>query len=339
MNPIKHHQRIVHISRSLLGFAVCFLTLFLIQGSLCHLSAAGINTVRVFERSEIKYDRIRLGEIAEIKGEDPALLKKLRDIVIGKAPLPGKSRRIDKDYIRIRLKQNGIDLSQIRLQVPIKAEVSRGFIEISKEKIKKIVLGSVYGLIPWEKDQIQIKKICVSNSALLPKGNITYKVVAPRNADFLGNVPLSVLFKVNRRLKKKIWVTVNIEVLTELVVTKRPLRRYQVITEDDIHLKKMDLSKVKSHAVTTYEEVLGKRTKRAIKTGEILRTDHIELPPLVKRGDVVSIIAESDGLKITALGEVRKKGCRGERIKVLNLDSKKCVYAHVLDSNTVRVDF
>ena len=90
MNPIKHRQRIVHSSRNLLGFTVCFLTFFLIQGSLCHLSAAGINTVRVFERSEIKYDRIRLGEIAEIKGEDPALLKKLRGIVIGKAPLPGK---------------------------------------------------------------------------------------------------------------------------------------------------------------------------------------------------------------------------------------------------------
>ncbi|MCK5643915.1 MAG: hypothetical protein KAJ19_24170, partial [Gammaproteobacteria bacterium] len=87
MNLIKHHQRIVHSSRSLLGFTVCFLTFFLIQGSLYHLSAAGIYTIRVFESPELKSDRIRLGEIAEIKGEDPALLKKLRDIVIGKSPL------------------------------------------------------------------------------------------------------------------------------------------------------------------------------------------------------------------------------------------------------------
>ena len=336
---MKYTQYRVHGSKSFIAVIVWFLTFLPLPGISSHIFAAGINTVRVFERSEVKYDRIRLGEIAEIKGEEPALLKKLREIVIGKAPLPGKSRRIDSDYIRIRLKQNGIDLSQIRLRVPIKAEVSRSFIEISKEKIEKIVLGSVYGLIPWEKDQVRIKKICVSNSALLPEGNITYKVVAPRNTDFLGNVPLSVLFKVNRRLEKKIWATVNIEVLTEMVVTKRPLRRYHMITEDDIHLKKMDLSKVKSNAMTTYEDVLGKRTKRAINTGEVLRTDHIELPPLVKRGDVVSIIAETDGLRITALGEIKKKGCRGERIKVLNLDSKKCIYARVLDSNTVRVDF
>ena len=336
---MKYAQYRVHGSRSCIAVVVCFLTFFPLPGVSRHIFAAGINTVSVFERSEVKYDKIRLGEIAQIKGEDPALLKKLKGIVIGKAPLPGKSRRIDEDCIRIHLKQNDIDLSQIRLRVPIKVEVSRSFIEISKEKIEKIVLDFVYGIVPWEKNQVRIKKICVSNSALLPEGNITYKVVAPKKTDFLGNVPFSVHFKVNRHLEKKIWATVNLEVLAEMVVTKRPLRRHQVITEDDIHLKKMDLSKIKSNAVTTYEEVLGKRTKRTINTDEVLRTEYLELPPLVKRGDVVSIIAESDGLRITALGEVRKKGCRGERIKVLNLDSKKCIYAHVLDSNTVRVDF
>jgi len=51
------------------------------------------------------------------------------------------------------------------------------------------------------------------------------------------------------------------------------------------------------------------------------------------------MIAESDGLKITALGEVRERGRRGERIRVVNLDSKREIYARVLDSKTVKVDF
>jgi len=329
----------VRVSKNFIAAIVWVLIVLPLPGMSGHIFAKGINTVQIFERSEVKYDKIRLGEIAKIKSEDSALLKKLSEIFIAKSPLPGKSRHIDESLIRNRLQQNDIDLSQIRLRVPKKVEVSRSFIEISKKKIEKIVLDFVYDIVPWEKEQVRIKKICVSDSAFLPQGKITYKVVAPRKTDFLGNVPLSVLFKVNQHLEKKIWATVNIEVLTDMVVTKRPLRRYQMITEDDIYLKKMDLSKMKSNAVSAFEEVLGKRTKRAIKTNEVLRTDHIELPPLVRRGDVVSIIAESNGLRITALGEVRKKGCRGERIKVLNLDSKKCIYANVLDSNTVRVDF
>jgi flagella basal body P-ring formation protein FlgA len=336
---LKYAQYRVRGSKNFILVIIWVLTVLSLSEISDPLFAAGINTVRVFERSEVKYDKIRLGEISQIKGEDPALLKKLREIVIGKAPLPGKSHRIDENCIRRRLKQNGIDLSQIRLRVPARVTVSRSFIEIPKKKIEKIVLDFVYDIVPWEKDQVRIKKICVSNSVFLPEGKITYKVVAPRKTNLMGNVPLTVLFKVNRHFEKKIRATVNIEVLKEMVVTKRPLRRYQMITKDDIHLKKVDLSKVKSNAVTTFEDVLGKRTKRAINIDEVLRTDHIELPPLVKRGDVVSVIAESDGLRITTLGEVKKKGCRGERIKVLNLDSKKCIYANVLDSNTVRVDF
>jgi flagella basal body P-ring formation protein FlgA len=70
-----------------------------------------------------------------------------------------------------------------------------------------------------------------------------------------------------------------------------------------------------------------------------LRADNIELPPLVKRGDFVTIIAESENLKITTLGQVKKRGCIGERIPVVNLDSKKVLHALVVDANTVKVDF
>jgi flagella basal body P-ring formation protein FlgA len=70
-----------------------------------------------------------------------------------------------------------------------------------------------------------------------------------------------------------------------------------------------------------------------------LRADLIELPPLVKRGDLVMIVAESNGFKITTLGEVKKTGRLGERIPVANMDSKKILQARVIDANTVQVDF
>jgi len=51
------------------------------------------------------------------------------------------------------------------------------------------------------------------------------------------------------------------------------------------------------------------------------------------------VVAESEALKITTLGEVQESGHRGERVRVMNLDSKKSLYARVLDSNAVKVDF
>jgi len=85
--------------------------------------------------------------------------------------------------------------------------------------------------------------------------------------------------------------------------------------------------------------VLGKRTRRAIGSKTVLRANLVEFPPLVRRGDVVVIIAETRGLRVTALGQVKKKGARGDRIPVINFESKKVLYARVVDSNTVRIDF
>jgi len=315
-----------------------FLFLFLLEMTTT-LSAAGITTIRILKKAEINSDKIILGKIANIKGGNQGFVQKLRRIVIGKAPLPGNSRRIDERYIKIRLKQNDIDLSQIILHVPQQIEISRSFFEVPQEEIEKAVLDFIYEKIPWDRNRVRVNNVRVSQKVVLPKGNFTCKVVPPKDTDFLGTIPLSINFNVNGSFQKKIRATVNIGVLTDVVVTKRPLGRYKPITEDDIHLKKMDMANLPSNSITRCEDVLGKRTKRTINANVVLRTDFIEIPPLVRRGDLVLIIAESDNLKITALGEVKQKGCRGERIRVVNLDSEKGIYARILDSNTVKVDF
>ena len=318
---------------------LCLSLFFFILEISANLSAAGMTSIRVLKKAEIEDDKMLLGKIAVIKGEDPELVQKLRAIVVGSVPLPGKSRRIDEHYIKIRLKQNGVDLSRIILEVPEKNEIFRGFIEISREKIEKIALDFIYKKIPCEKNRVRVKKIRVNRGVVLPKGSVTCKVVSPPNMDFFGLIPLSISFNVNGRFQKKVSVTVDIEVLTEVVVTKRPIGRYKMITEDDICLQKRDMSNLSSNIITNSEDVLGKRAKRAINAKTVLRADLVEFPSLVRRGDIVSIIAESDSLRITVLGEVKEKGRKGQRVRVVNLDSKKGIYARVIDSNTVVVDF
>jgi flagella basal body P-ring formation protein FlgA len=155
----------------------------------------------------------------------------------------------------------------------------------------------------------------------------------------MGPCSIAVDFSVNGHFEKKVRATATVEVWGPVVVTRKPLGRYKPIVEDDIVLQTMDLANLSSNVLTDPAAVLGKRTKRAIGAQTPLRADSVELPPLVKRGDLVVIIAQSKGLKITTRGLVKKKGRLGDRIPVVNVDSKKVLYARVIDSNTVQVDF
>jgi flagella basal body P-ring formation protein FlgA len=308
-------------------------------GMVAELWAMPLTNIRVRNQVEIDGDDVLLGEIAEIQGSDPQLIRELEGILIGKAPLPGKLRQFDQSYLKMRLRQYHIDLSAVTLEAPELFEVSRSCIKIQKQKIEEIILGFLIQNIPRANKNIRIKEIRVPEEVILSKGQVSYKVTAADNQPLKGKCSIAVEFSVNGYDQKKIWAVATIEVLGPVVVTRKPLGRYKPIEEDDIELKTMDLSDFPDDVITDPEMILGKRTTRAIGAQVPLRADNVELPPLVKRGDLVVIIAESRGLKITTRGQVKKKGRLGEQIPVVNLDSNKVFYARVIDANTVKVDF
>ena len=325
--------------RHLFAIIIFLLVFFGIPEIIREIDAADLTRISILPNVQINGEDILLGKIAGIEGHDPLLVQKLSSIVVARAPLPGESRTLGKKAFKLRLKQNGINLSQLALQIPAKVVVTRNYIQISREKIKILVSDYIQKNIIKNNADGSIKDIQVADSLQLPNGRITFKVIPPRNRDLLGKIPFSVHFDVNGKFYKRVWATATVEVLAEVVITKKPLGRHKPITEDDIELLKMDLAKLPSGVITDPEAVLGKRTKRAIGAKTVLRADQVELPPLVKRGDVVVIIAESSGLKITAMGQVKKKGRLGESIPVMNYDSKKILYGRVLDSSTVKVEF
>lgn len=301
--------------------------------------AEGIN-IEINEKSEIEKEEILLGDVGRVKGNDKNLVKQINDIVLGRIPLAEERRKIDKDLIIIRLKQSDIDPTKINILVPDDAIVTRKSIDISNEDIKKIVLDFLHKRLQLNGDKVNITNIRVGSKITLPKGgDISCKVIPPKNKELLGATLLSLEFSVNGQFQKKVFVTVDIEVIAKVVVTKRPLGRYKLITEDDIQLVDMNLAKLSPPVIMSSKDVLGKRTRRAIDSNAVLNPDLIEFPPLVKKGEIVLISVESEGLKVTALGRVKEHGSKGQMVRVENIDSAKEIYARIMDSNNVKVDF
>ena len=328
------------LKHRLLKYAIfAFATGLLLPGLTSEILAAAATRVQVSAMTQIDGENILLGKIATIEGNDPHLLKRLSGVVIGRSPLPGRRREVAASTVRRCLRQNRIDPDQLVLQIPAQVFVERRFTEISRDKIKSLVSDYISNNLINTLSDARIKDIQVSEGLKLPGGRITYTVKPPRNNDMAGKIPFKVNFDVNGKFYKRVWATATIEIFTNVVVTKKPLGRHKPITEDDIEIRKMDLAQLPSGVITDPEVILGQRTRRAIGSHTVLRSNLVEFPPLVKRGDVVVILAETGGLKITTLGQVKKKGRFGERIPVMNFDSKKILYARVLDANTVKVEF
>ena len=66
---------------------------------------------------------------------------------------------------------------------------------------------------------------------------------------------------------------------------------------------------------------------------------HITSIPLVRRGDIVDVIAAEGALMISLKGKAIEDGADGDMIRVSNLSTSKKFQAQVVDDKKVRVIF
>lgn len=304
-----------------------------------HCWGEGLLKVKVQPFSLVEHKKVKLGDIAVITGDEPGLVEAAQSIVLASAPLMNRSIFMGKNRIIRALLRNGFNLKKVNLFLPDEIIVKNKLIRISKDKVEEAIREYIYKNMPWQKEQIAITQIDLKKDIFLPTGKIDQKISMKENSSFIGVVPLYLEFKVNGKVSKRKIIKANIKVLMPVVLTRASLKRNQIISENDVYIEKKWISKVSSGLYTSIDEVIGKKIKRNIKTGQPLLRSQLEIPADIERGNKVTILAETKTLRITTLGIAGENGTKGQIIKVKNLGSNKIIYAEVISSNTVKVDF
>lgn len=187
--------------------------------------------------------------------------------------------------------------------------------------------------------EIRIKRIAFEEDVVIPAGKIRYEFIAPRQWEGWGRTVLGLVIRVDDQLVKNMSIPVEVAALTDMVVALFPLPRGAVVEASDVSLQKRDLAEASGKVSFNLDDVLGKRVRVPIRANTPVRSDYLEKVPLVKNGQMVTIVAENGDLRVTATGMARGSGAEGELIMVQNMNSKKSVQARVIDAGTVAVNF
>lgn len=110
---------------------------------------------------------------------------------------------------------------------------------------------------------------------------------------------------------------VRAKVSARIVLAANEIGAGKVITDEDLLLERHDISTL-SDSVSDPKEVVGMSAKRTVRVGEVLRTGSLASPVLVKRGDLVNIIATRDQVTVTMSGEAMDAGAKGSQVRVRN---------------------
>lgn len=282
---------------------------------------------------------VQLKDIADVIAQDDALKTKLLHTEIVRSPTTGQIRWVMRTQVARQLQMHGLQPHQWLLSSDGPTKVMQQSRTLKADKIRAAVKRHIQQGAPWASEQMKIRAIRFNRDLQIPHGKVVLSVHTPKHSDWLGAVLFNVDVQVNGRLIQRISVPANIEVWSDVVVTAKPLGKYQRINSQGIKVVRMDLARVPANAVLVAEQIIGQRVKRNIAVNTVLRSDQIEMPPLIKRGDRVQAIATSAALKISVQAVVKESGAKGDMVRVLNLRSKKVIHAKVLDAQTVSVSF
>ncbi len=132
------------------------------------------------------------------------------------------------------------------------------------------------------------------------------------------------------------YVPVRLRWRSTVVVSRKAIKRGHVLTADDLTIQKTDVTN-RTGLVRSVNDVVAARLVRSVEAGAPLSVHMVAQPPLVHRGDWVTVVAQSGNLKVTSRGKAMKDARKGELLTVRSYDKKRYIQARVLSSSLVSV--
>ena len=290
-----------------------------------------------------------IGIIADIQSEDKPFWEQLSEVEIERAPVVGYTRIFTVNDIKFRLQQHKIDLSEITFVGHERVAVSTKGIEITPEQllnfarkyiqerllVNKAGVGEVSATSLYDRTSIELAAKPIKLT--IPDGEVSFRVPAKTEIRLSQYTSIPIQVILNGKTYRTLILSLKIKSLKKVVVAAKAIPKDKHLAEDDICMEERDIIPILGTALVYKSDTYGKRAKRRIQQGGILTDELIETPPLIYRGDKVTILVESPHLKVTTLGMAKEDGCEGKIIRVENISSKKIITAEVINENLVRI--
>ncbi len=134
-----------------------------------------------------------------------------------------------------------------------------------------------------------------------------------------------------------IYVPVRVRQEVEVAVLTRNLGRGALVDAQSVALQRLDTSSLGFGYFDRIEEVLGQTLRRAANAGTVLTPALVAIPPTVRRGEQVTLVAERGGIAIRATGRALADARTGDIVRVRNLSSDRVVEGTVRGPGQVTI--
>jgi len=324
----------------------------------------GVLTIRLLPEVTLngsETSEVKLSQIAELAGPERQVASIGEHVVASK--LSASSSTLIRAWkISEELSAAGVDVTKIvfkgsagcRLRTvvpqvqdePAKNTLSSDPLRVSAKaitletKLRKLICDQLKSLPAASRVQITFNPT-VQPILELTEPAYTFNIT-PKDHDgpCVGLVGFDVELSKSGQKPKIVSVLAQVEVEAPLLAPVRQINSKEELEKNDVEVvwRKIGRDEMKNSYVTDLNVIEGQRAKRIIPAGTPLVAGVLESMPLVKRGQLITVIYRSGGLELRTVGQAQETGCRDQLIMVRNERSGQTFRAKVDRSGIVLVE-
>ncbi|MCD4722826.1 MAG: flagellar basal body P-ring formation chaperone FlgA [Desulfobacula sp.] len=288
----------------------------------------------VKETSLVKQSHIFLGDIADINA-NRFLKEALEKIELGFSPKPGKIKLLDKKKIVSIIQGQRYLPENIIVTSPQQIYVKRLSQKISKQEVRQFVDSRLSQV--FKNQEYQLKTLNIRGLEAYPQGKTRFLFDSNEMINKNGKFSCYIDIVIDGIKEDRLRISGVVVLYEKVFYTKRSLKKGATISIDDIILKKKNIFELSENFIKTFDDIDGKILKSGIRKGDYLKTSLLSEPPMVQKGDIVTLVSRNQNLLIVTSAISKEDGFENELIKVENLDSGRLVRVIVKEKSKVEV--
>ncbi|GEM_PF-3937980 len=310
-------------------------------------ACAGV-TVELLEEATVQGSHVRLGEVARITGPAAARARVQR-IFLG--PAPSGQGALTRERVLARLRAHGLSGEAVILCGATEVRLTSGSAAQGSGDRPAVQPAGSYHAVPQQNTVQRAVSQAAAAYALrvcrVPGAEATVEVVRlDDDFDQASRVRCASVMQAPRLLLGRrgrfgfalfdasgerlgsVEAVLRVTMRAPAVVAVRTLRRGATVRPADVRMGVAELE-ADCRLYTAMQAVIGKRMSETVSAGDPLTQGAVEVPPLVKRGDVVPVTARNGAFTVRQLARALDSGGANQVIPVRNPESGKNYCARV----------
>lgn len=203
------------------------------------------------------------------------------------------------------------------------------------DDIRDVAVQYVRSHFSHSAEDIRIVAQKLDARLLLPQCESPLETYLPHGSGVNSNTTVGV-----RCLGNKPWsvfVPVSVQIYRNIVVASRSLAQNKILKAEDFHTERFDIKRFSGAYLTDQDKIIGKQLIRPVQLGNPLLPNMLKEPILVRRGEIVTLLAKTRTYEVRMQGKAMMDGAYGDRIRVRNLRSKRIIEGKLAKDGTVFV--